>query len=136
MLKTLTYSHRINIDLKLCIIAIIFHLTMPFIHVLDVVKSDAFTVKAAFLKLHQGCQHFTDSSSTTTLGQERKQSNHDSTRCPICSTLLSSRKIAVLNSSYGIVTTKLFLSFLSEIRTNFSYTTFALTSPRSPPFVS
>ncbi len=135
MLKMFKYSWQTNIGTRFCLIAIIFHLTLPFIHVLDVVKSDAFIVKAAFLKLHQGYPHFTGPLSTTTLGQERKQSNHDSTHCPICSIILSCRKLAVLSPLNALVTTKLFLSVLSEIITNFPSDILSLTSPRSPPFI-
>ena len=135
MLKMFKYSWQTNIGTKFCLIALILHLTLPFIHVLDLLESDSLSVKADSTKIHQQCQHLTYSSFITTIGQNQRESGHDSAHCPICSIILSSRKLAVLNSSNALVTTKLFVSFSLDVRTNFPSDTLSLTSPRSPPFI-
>jgi len=62
MLKMFKYGRQTNIVIKSCLIAIILHFTLPFIHVLDLLDSDALTVKAASPNMHQECQHLTYSS--------------------------------------------------------------------------
>ena len=127
-------NRQIHLKLLICLVALVFQLTLPLIHVVHVVDQKASALlEAGYLAIRHERGYATGAIPTATIEQEQSQSRHDPGKCSICSALLNSRKFAFLTSLNAALIPQLVSYLMLDRLINPTWDEIALSQPRSPP---